>query len=91
MDLEKGLIFKSFVCKKRRKRYNGNEDNRKTGSLARIGLLTKDEEEDLIVISKKGQTIKTKIKQVPILGRVSQGVRVIKLKKGDKVASAITI
>jgi len=69
----------------------GMKITEKTGSLARIGLLTKDEEEDLIVISKKGQTIKTKIKQVPILGRVSQGVRVIKLKKGDKVASAITI
>ncbi len=68
----------------------GMKVTEKTGKLSRIDLLTENEE-DLIVISNKGQTIKTKIKQVPILGRVSQGVKVIKLKKGDKVASAITI
>ncbi|HOK35144.1 MAG TPA: DNA gyrase subunit A [Candidatus Pacearchaeota archaeon] len=62
----------------------------KTGSLAQISLLSKEEEE-LIVISEKGQTIRTKIKQIPVLGRSSQGVKIIKLKQEDKVVSAITI
>ena len=59
----------------------------KTGKLAKTFLIS--EEEELVVISEKGQTIRTKIKSIPTLGRISQGVKVIKLKKGDRVASAI--
>lgn len=62
----------------------------KTGKLARISLLS-NEEEELIVISEKGQTIRTNIKQIPVLGRASQGVKILKLKKGDRVVSAIVI
>jgi DNA gyrase subunit A len=61
----------------------------KTGGLVKAHLV--ENEEDLIVISERGKTIRTKVKTVPILGRVSQGVKVIKLGRGDKVASAITI
>lgn len=46
------------------------------------------EEEDLIVISQKGQVIRIKISQIPKLSRATQGVRIMKLEEGDKVASA---
>lgn len=59
----------------------------KTGKLTKTFLIK--EEEELVVISEKGQTIRTKIKSIPTLGRSSQGVKIIKLKKGDKVASGI--
>jgi DNA gyrase subunit A len=59
----------------------------KTGKLAKTFLIKGEEE--LVVISEKGQTIRTQIKSIRVLGRASQGVKVIKLKKGDKVASAI--
>ena len=39
----------------------GMKITEKTGSLARIGLLTKDEEEDLIVISKKVKQLKQRL------------------------------
>ena len=67
----------------------GMKVTQKTGDLAKAYLV--QNEEDLVVISEKGQTIKTKIKTVSIIGRVSQGVKVIRIKKNDRVASAITI
>ncbi len=49
------------------------------------------EEEDLIVISQKGQVIRTKINSISILSRATQGVRIMRLDEGDKVASGTCI
>ncbi len=62
----------------------------KTGNLVASNILT-GEEEDLIVISQKGQVIRTKISSIPKLSRSTQGVRIMKLEAGDKVASATCI
>ncbi|MFY9462464.1 MAG: DNA gyrase subunit A [Candidatus Sungiibacteriota bacterium] len=45
---------------------------------------------DLIAISRKGQVIRTSLGTIPVLGRATQGVRVMKMDSGDAVAS-ITI
>lgn len=60
----------------------------KTGSVV-ISSILEDmaEEEDLIVISRKGQVIRTNVKSISLLGRATQGVRIMKLDQGDKVAS----
>lgn len=63
--------------------------NDKTGKIVKIEIV--DNKEDLIVISKKGQTIRTKIGSVPRLGRDTQGVRVMRLSSSDKVASATCV
>src|SRR6056297_25843 len=60
--------------------------SKKTGKIADSKVL-KDEEEILIIISKKGQVIKTPLEEVPRLGRATQGVKLMKLNRGDKVAS----
>jgi DNA gyrase subunit A len=57
-----------------------------TASMILAGL-----EEDLIVISQKGQVIRTKISQIAKLSRPTQGVRIMKLEKDDRVASATCI
>lgn len=62
----------------------------KTGELAASMILT-GEEEDLIVISKKGHVIRTKVDSISKLNRATQGVRIMKLEPGDTVASAICI
>jgi len=49
------------------------------------------EEEDLIVISQKAQVVRTKISQIPKLSRSAQGVRLIKLEQGDRLASVACI
>jgi DNA gyrase subunit A len=45
------------------------------------------DEEDLIVISQHGQVIRTSVKSISLLGRATQGVRIMRLDEGDKVAS----
>ena len=62
----------------------------KTGDIVASQILG-DEQEDLIAISKKGQVIRTKLKNIPSLGRATQGVKIMKLAKGDKVASIACI
>jgi len=42
---------------------------------------------DLIVISQHGQVIRTGVKSISLLGRATQGVRIMRLEEGDKVAS----
>ena len=46
-----------------------------------------DSMSEMIVASKKGQVIRTELKEVPILGRATQGVRVMKLRAGDALAA----
>ncbi len=58
----------------------------KTGAIVTARLL-RAEDEDLIVISTKGQVIRISLKDVPTLGRATQGVRIMKLETKDKVAS----
>ncbi len=49
------------------------------------------EEAELIAISRKGQVIRTKLSDIPILGRATQGVRVMRLEEGDAIASITTL
>jgi DNA gyrase subunit A len=60
----------------------------KTGNLV-VSKVLKDEEE-LIVISRKGHVIKSKLSLVPKISRTTQGVRIMRLSSQDKVASAIS-
>jgi len=46
-----------------------------------------DPKADLIVTSSKGQVIRTPLRSIPVLSRATQGVKVIRLAEGDKVAS----
>jgi DNA gyrase subunit A len=60
----------------------------KTGNIILSSILTDGaEDEDLIVISQKGQVIRTETNSISQLGRDTQGVRIMKLDEGDKVAS----
>lgn len=63
----------------------------KTGKIVSMYILNNSEEHDLVIISKAGQTIRTPLNSVSTLGRATQGVRVMRLDDGDKVASATII
>lgn len=58
----------------------------KTGKLIVAKVISGDEEE-LIAMSKKGQVIRTALKDIPSLGRQTQGVTVMRLRAGDGIAS----
>ncbi len=62
----------------------------KTGQIV-AGQVLEPELEDLIAISQKGQVIRTSLKDIPSLGRTTQGVKLMKLARGDKVASIACI
>jgi len=57
----------------------------KNGFIVSSKVITSEEE--LIVISQKGQVIRINLSQVPSQGRTTQGVKVMRLGEGDKVAS----
>lgn len=61
----------------------------KTGkAVSAVIASNKSDKEDIIVISEKGQVIRLPLKSVPIIGRATQGVRVMRFKNaGDKVAN----
>jgi DNA gyrase subunit A len=63
----------------------------KTGNVVGAAIVTKEEkaEGELVVMSKKGQVIKLPLKDVPSLGRQTQGVRVMKMRPGDSIASTV--
>ena len=58
----------------------------KTGRLIAARVVT-PEMSEIIVASQKGQVIRTELKQVPTLSRATQGVRIMKLYEGDKIAA----
>ena len=58
----------------------------KTGNLVSAKVLSPDLEE-IIAISKKGQVIRTSLKEISELGRATQGVRIMRLDSKDKLAS----
>lgn len=62
----------------------------KTGSIV-SAMIVQPDAEDIIVISKQGQVIRTKIETISVLGRATQGVRIMKLSAGDQVASVTMI
>jgi len=60
--------------------------NKKTGPL--IGVKTlKGDDQEVIIISTQGQTIRLGLKDISSLGRATQGVRIMRLNDGDSVAS----
>jgi DNA gyrase subunit A len=60
--------------------------NKKTGPLIGVNSLTGSDQE-VIIISAQGQTIRLGLKNIPQLGRATQGVRIMRLNDGDKVVS----
>ena len=58
----------------------------KTGKIISVQALEKDASE-VLIISTEGQTIRVSLKDIPVLGRATQGVRIMRMNDGDKVAS----
>ena len=57
----------------------------KNGDIIDIKPVT--DKDDLMIISDKGQVIRTKISGISLMGRTTQGVRLIKLKEGETVVA----
>lgn len=58
----------------------------KTGPIISVKTIHQDDVEALLV-STQGQTIRVSLKDIPVLGRTTQGVRIMKTSDDDSVAS----
>lgn len=63
----------------------------KTGELACAAMVTENSDQ-LVITSKKGQVIKLPVKNIPQLGRATQGVIIMRFaNKGDTIAAATVL
>ncbi|MDI3496287.1 MAG: gyrase subunit [Patescibacteria group bacterium] len=64
----------------------------KTGNIVNAYLVNADhmENRDLIIISQKGQVIRTPFKTISVLGRATQGVRIMRFKAGNDQVGGVT-
>jgi len=67
--------------------------NTKTGQLVGVASLKddKDEQQEVIVVSSQGQTIRLGLKEIPEMSRATQGVRIMRLNDGDNVTSIAVV
>ncbi len=61
----------------------------KTGALVAMKAVTDDD--DLVIINKSGVMIRTGMSDLRVMGRATQGVRIINLKKKDEIASVARV
>ncbi len=63
----------------------------KTGPVISARVVFNQEETEVVAISKKSQVIRLDVKEIPSLGRQTQGVRIMKLREGDNIASLVCL
>lgn len=61
----------------------------KTGAL--IAIKSVVDTDDLMIINKSGITIRMSVKELRIMGRATQGVRLINLRNGDEIAAVAKV
>lgn len=52
-----------------------------------VGKVIYDDETEVVAISKNGQVIRVSSGEIPTLGRQTQGVKIMKMRSGDNIAS----
>lgn len=61
----------------------------KTGKL--ISIKNAGDDNDLMIITQNGLTIRVPVKSIRVMGRAAQGVKIINLKEGDRIASVVKV
>ena len=64
------------------------QTSQRNGNVIYIG---KANEGQIMLITEHGITIRSKVDKISIIGRNTQGVRLVRLEEGDKVASVATV
>jgi len=62
----------------------------KTGEAVDVRAIT-DASADLVIVSSQGQVIRLALTGISLIGRATQGVRIMRLQDGDKVASVAMV
>jgi DNA gyrase subunit A len=59
--------------------------SKKTGEL--VGVLTVQKKDDLVCITSQGNTIKLRLKEIPVLGKTAIGVHIVNIEKPDMLVA----
>ncbi len=62
----------------------------KTGTIVKAYVANSQEEADIIVVSRNGQVIRLPFKSVSVLGRATQGVRLMRFKEDKDTVASVT-
>ena len=61
----------------------------KTGEV--VKTISVNVEDSIIITTAKGMVIRTNLKNIRVMGRATQGVRIVKLHEGDKASDLIKV
>ena len=61
----------------------------KTGDV--VNTVTVNDNDSIIITTAKGITIRTSLKNIRVMGRAAQGVRIVKLQPGDRVSDIVKV
>ena len=61
----------------------------KTGKV--VNTVSVDDEDSIIITTAKGMVIRTSLKNIRVMGRAAQGVKVVKLQAEDKVTDVVKV
>ena len=61
----------------------------KTGTL--ISIMEINDNDELVIITNSGMVIKQGVKKIRVMGRATQGVKLINLKEGDSIADVAKV
>lgn len=64
---------------------------KKTGPVVAAHVVDTDDERDLFVVTEAGQVLRSSLKSVSVLGRATQGVRVMRFKKDDDTVASVAL
>ena len=56
-----------------------------------VKMLSIDREEEVVIITKNGKSIRISTKNVPVLSRYARGVKLVKVEEGDEVRDATVV
>ncbi len=63
----------------------------KTGKVVTIKFVEDPEDEDVMIITRLGNTVRLSMSQIPVQGRNTQGVTLIRLRDADQIASVAKV
>jgi len=61
----------------------------KTGKV--VSSVSLNDKDSVIITTVKGMTLRTNMKQLRVMGRATQGVRIVNIKDGDRVADVVLV
>jgi len=61
----------------------------KTGEI--VSVISVNEDDDIVCISSQGNTIKLEVKEIPVLGKAAQGVRIVNISKPDFIVGTARV